>query len=98
MLWYYQGREQIWRMASFDIFFKASALAAIFLWVKGPGDEAKALALGAAGWFLSAVVTGAYSLPGSRLPSAHAGPFLERPANGLEHVFVSCGLHPLHFR
>ena len=71
MLWYYQGREQIWRMASFDILFKASALATIFLWVKGPGDEAKALALGAAGWFLSAVVTGAiaYREVGFRRPT-----------------------------
>lgn len=71
MLWYYQGLERIWRMASFDIFFKASALAAIFLVVKGPGDEAKALALGAAGWFFSAVVTAiiAYREVGFRRPT-----------------------------
>ncbi|HXW14921.1 MAG TPA: flippase [Terriglobia bacterium] len=71
MLWYYQGTERIWRMASFDVFFKASALAAIFLFVKGPGDEAKALALGALGWFLSAVVTAiiAYREVGFRRPT-----------------------------
>jgi PST family polysaccharide transporter len=71
MLWYYQGLERMWRMAAFDIFFKVSALAAIFLTVKGPGDEAKALALGASGWFFSAVVTAiiAYREVGFRRPT-----------------------------
>jgi PST family polysaccharide transporter len=57
MVWYYQGLERMWRMASFDIFFKASAIAATFLLVSGPGDESKTLVLGGAGLFLSDVVT-----------------------------------------
>jgi PST family polysaccharide transporter len=71
MLWYYQGLERMWRMASFDIFFKASAIAAIFLVVKGPGDEAKALALVGVGWFLSSLVTAiiAYREVGFRRPT-----------------------------
>jgi PST family polysaccharide transporter len=71
MTWYYQGLERMWRMASFDIFFKASAVVATFLFVGGPGDESKALALGGAGWFLSAVVTAviAYREVGFRRPT-----------------------------
>jgi PST family polysaccharide transporter len=71
MMWYYQGLERMWRMASFDIFFKASAVATIFLFVGGPGDESKALALGGAGWFLSSVVTAimAYREVGFRRPT-----------------------------
>jgi PST family polysaccharide transporter len=71
MMWYYQGLERMWRMAAFDIFFKASAIGATFLLVGAPGDEAKALAVGGAGWFLSAVVTGAiaYREVGFRWPT-----------------------------
>jgi PST family polysaccharide transporter len=71
MMWYYQGLERMWRMASFDIFFKTAAIAATFLLVRGPGDESKALALGGAGWFVSAVVTAAiaYREVGFRWPT-----------------------------
>jgi len=70
-MWYYQGLERMWRMAAFDIFFKVCAIAAILLLVRGPGDEAKALALGGAGWFLSSVITGfiAYREVGFRRPT-----------------------------
>jgi PST family polysaccharide transporter len=71
MMWYYQGLERMWRMASIDVFFKASAIAATFLLVRGPGDESKALALGGAGLFLSDVVTTviAYREVGFRWPT-----------------------------
>ena len=71
-MWYYQGLEaNTWRMAAFDIFFKICAIVAILLLVRGPGDEAKALALGGAGWFLSSVISGfiAYREVGFRRPT-----------------------------
>ncbi|MFN4074227.1 MAG: flippase [Thermus sp.] len=54
--WYFQGLERMRLMASLEVGAKALVLGFIFLWVKGPGDAWKVLALqGGASLLASAI-------------------------------------------